>query len=164
MILHRVRSLHNYGVQVLVLWIRAIDEPSRLTVEIASVEDPLPVTLDDCLSAARNVPRVYQSHRAVANIGRLLVLKIPLMLEHSLQMNVLVACTVATQVEKVLDDQVGQIEHRLNAVERHATSNVEDRRRANMIKMSMSENDRLHLLRWNMHREAHVMVHHHTIV
>src|SRR5438132_10797060 len=62
MILHRIRSFHNYRVQVLVLWIRAIDEPSRLTVEIASVEDPLPVTLNDCLSATRNMPGVYQSH------------------------------------------------------------------------------------------------------
>src|SRR5437660_9943472 len=62
MILHRIRSFHDYCVQVLVLWIRAIDEPSRLTVEIASVEDPLPVTLDDCLSAARDVSRVYQCH------------------------------------------------------------------------------------------------------
>src|SRR5205807_5803363 len=95
MILHRIRSFHNYRVQVLVLWIRAIDEPSRLTVEIASVEDPLPVTLNDCLSAARNMPGLYQRHRAVANIGRLLVLKIPLMLEHSLQINVLVGCIVA---------------------------------------------------------------------
>src|SRR5438046_9240096 len=95
MILHRVRSLHNYGVQVLVLWIRAIDEPSRLTVEIASVEDPLPVTLDDCLSAAWDVSRVYQSHRAVANIGRLLVLKIPLMIERSLVVSVRDGCIVA---------------------------------------------------------------------
>src|SRR5207253_10983497 len=62
MILHRVRSFHDYRVQVLVLWIRAIDEPSRLTVEITGVENSLPGALDDCLSAARNVPRVYQSH------------------------------------------------------------------------------------------------------
>src|SRR5207302_4418624 len=62
MILHRVRSFHDYGVQVLVLWIRAIDEPSRLAVEIASVENSLTVAQDDCLSDARNVPRVYQSH------------------------------------------------------------------------------------------------------
>src|SRR5207253_8279978 len=107
MILHRIRSFHDYRVQVLVLWIRAIDEPSRLTVEIASVEDPLPVTLDNRLSAARNMSSVYQSHRAISNISRLLVLKIALMLEHSLEVDVLVRRVVAAQFQKVLDDQIG---------------------------------------------------------
>src|SRR5467141_1452112 len=88
MILHRIRSLHDNRVQVLVFGIRTVDEPCRLTIEVPSVEDPLPVTLDNGLSATRNMPRVNQSHRAVADISRLFVLQLTLMLEHRLQINI----------------------------------------------------------------------------
>src|SRR5467141_4564344 len=62
MILHRVCPLHDDRVQVLVFGIRAVDEPCRLTIEVPSVEDPLPVTLDDYLRATRNMPGVNESH------------------------------------------------------------------------------------------------------
>src|SRR2546425_1375160 len=104
MILHRVRSLHYYRVQVLVFWVSSVDEPSRLTVEIPGVKQSLPVTLHNRLSATRNVSSVYQSQRAVANIGRLLILKITLMLQHSLEINVLVRSIVAAQLQEILDD------------------------------------------------------------
>ena len=86
------------------------------------------------------------------------------MLEHRLQINILVGCIVAAQFQKVLDDQVRKSESRLNAIERHTSSNVEDGCRANMIKMSMREHNRLHLLRRDMHRKTHMMIDHHTIV
>ena len=62
MILHCIRPLHDNRVQVLVFGIRTVDEPCGLTIEVPSVEDPLPVTLDDCLRATRNMPGVNESH------------------------------------------------------------------------------------------------------
>src|SRR5438093_575182 len=56
------------------------------------------------------------------------------------------------------------ISDRVILIERNASSDVENGRRANMIKMSMRENNCLHLLRRNMHWETHMMIDHHAII
>src|SRR5881397_1080957 len=57
MILRRVGAFQDYPIEVLVLWVRPIDEPSGLTVEVSGVQQSLPVTLNR--SEERRVGKEY---------------------------------------------------------------------------------------------------------
>src|SRR5438034_5320843 len=71
MILRRVSTLQDYPIEVLVLWVRPIDEPSGLTVEVSGVQQSLPVTLNNRLRTAgkrldRKSTRLNSSHTVIS--------------------------------------------------------------------------------------------------
>src|SRR5438034_6939061 len=95
MILRRVGTFQDYPVKVLVLWVRPIDEPSGLAVEVSGVQQPLPVTLNNRLGTARDVPGVNQCDRAIPNIDCLSILQLARMLQHRLEIDILVGGVVS---------------------------------------------------------------------
>src|SRR5437762_4817390 len=87
MILRRVSTLQDYPIEVLVLWVRPIDEPSGLTVEVSGVQQSLSVTLNNRLRTVGDVSSVNQCLRAIPNIDCLSILSFASTLQHCLEID-----------------------------------------------------------------------------
>src|SRR3989454_12225102 len=93
-----------------------------------------------------------------------MILKLPRVLQHGLEVNDLVGCVVPVDLQEVFDYQTGKGESGLSSIKRDPAVNVEYWRRSNMVEVRMCKHDGLYLFRRDMHRESDVMVHHYAVV
>src|SRR3989442_12245718 len=93
-----------------------------------------------------------------------MILKLPRVLQHRLEVHELVWGVVSAELEEVFDDQAGKRESWLYSIQRDATVNVEYRSRPNVVQVRMCKYDRLHFFRRDVHWESDVMIYHYAIV
>src|SRR5437879_11315632 len=93
-----------------------------------------------------------------------MILKLPRVLQHRLEVHELVWSVVSAELEEVFDDQTGKRERWLYAIKRDTAVNIEYRSRPNLVQVRLCKYDRLHFLRRDVHRESNVMIYHYAVI